>query len=121
MSRKYASPLTAKLTPDNWDEHVNVASMSLDDILDLMGDLKKMEALAKKVGGFAKEALKAKMPPGDTEFVGSNFQVQLNDRVRKGGLNRDLITEEMGEEWVEDHSNPPTEYTEVRVKPVQAD
>ncbi len=114
--KKYVSSITAGLTLDNWQENINLSSMSLDDCLDLMGDLKAMEAFGKKVGGFIKEAVKAKMPDDEWEYTGSHFSVALNERTRMGGLNKELITEEMGEDWVVEHSKPPTEYVEVRLK-----
>ena len=118
--KKYVSPITAGLTPDNWKEKVNLADMSLDEMTDLWGDLKAMEALGKKVGGFMKEACKARLPDDETEFIGHHFQFELNDRYRKGGLDGDMILEEMGEAWVEDHSKEGTDYVEARLTPVKA-
>ncbi len=116
MTKKYISPITATLTLDNWQGKINLADMNLDDTMDLLGDLKAMEAFGKKVGGFLKEAVKAKMPEGDTEYYGNNFCVVLSERYRAGGLDKEKITKEMGEEWVEDHSKEGTEYTELRLK-----
>ncbi len=119
MGRKYISPITSQLTPDNWQEKINLKDMSLDEMTDLFGDLKAMEALGKKVGGFMKEACKAHLPEGESEFVGSHFQFVLNDRYRAGGLNKDKIAEEMGEDWIEEHTNPGTEYVELRLTRVE--
>jgi len=121
MARKYVSPITSKLTPDNWEDHINIAAMSLDELTDLLGDFKKMEAFGKKLGGFFKEAVKGKLPPGEREYVGTHFQFVINERSRAGGLNKDLILEEMGEEWVADHSLPPIEYEELRLSPVDSE
>jgi len=115
MGRKYVSPITAGLTPDNWEERINLKDMSLDEMADLWGDLKVMEKLGEKVGGYMKEACKARLPEGETEFIGTNFRFELNDRSRAGNLNKDLILEEMGEDWVEEHLNPDTEYVEARL------
>ena len=117
--RKYISPITRGLTPDNWQDKINLASLSLDDVIDLLGDLKAMEAFGKKVGGFIKEAVKAKMPEGETEHIGKHFHIQLNTRVRVGGLNKVKVLEDMGEAWVEEYSNPPTEYVELRLKRIE--
>jgi len=116
--KKYTSPITATLTPDNWQEKINLADLSLDDALDLLGDLKAMEAFGKKIGGFMKQAVRAKMPDDEEEPIYANerWQVAVNLRSRKGGLDEDKITEDMGTEWVEDHRKPPTEYEELRLK-----
>lgn len=113
--KKYVSPLTKELTPDNWKDKINLKDMSLDEMTELLADLKAMEALGKKIGGFMKEAVKARMPEGEMEYVGGSFTVTLNERSRAGGLDEDKITEEMGEGWVEDHRKPPIEYTELRL------
>ncbi len=118
--KKYASPITATLTPDNWEDKLNLSDMTLDDMTALLWDFKQMENFGKKLGGYMKQACKARIPQGETEFVGTNFQFILNERVRAGSLNRDKCVESMGEYWVIDHSNEPTEYVELRVKKVEA-
>lgn len=117
--KKYISPLTSGLTPDNWQEKINLQDLSLDDLTDLLGDLKAMEALGKKVGGFVKEAVYGRMPEDVFEHATNNFAFVINDRTRAGGLNKEKILEEMGEDWVEEHSNPPTEYKELRMSRVE--
>ncbi len=116
--KRYVSPLTKELTPDNWKDKVNLKSLSLDELTDLLGDLKAMEKFGKAVGGFIKEAVLARVPEGTTEYATANFAFVLNDRVRAGGLDEDKITTEMGEGWVEDHRKPPIEYTELRMAAV---
>ncbi len=118
--RRYTSALTRELTPDNWQDKINLQDMTLDQVTDLLADFKHMETFGKKVGGFLKEAAKAKLPEGETEFVGHNYQFVLNERVRAGSLNKEMILEEMGLEWVGKHSNPSTEYVELRLTPVEA-
>jgi len=117
--KKYVSPLTAGLTPDNWQEHVNLASMSLDETMDLLGDFKAMEAFGKKLGGFLKEAVKSKMPEDEMEYTGTHFYVVLSERTRVGGLDKERITEEMGEDWVEEHSKEATEYIQMNLNRVE--
>lgn len=115
MTRKYDSPLTAKLTADNWKEHLgDVDRFSLDELIDILGDMKKVKGFATMVEGYLKEIVKARMP--DDAYESPRWVLERNLRVRAGGLNRDLILEEMGEDWVEEHSNEPTEYTELRMK-----
>ena len=118
--KKYISPLTAGLTPENWKERINPADMTLDETMELLKDLKTMEAFGKKVGGFLKEVVKGKMPDGEMEYTGSRFIVNLNERSRSGGLDKDKILEEMGEEWCEDRMKPDIEYVEVRLTEVEA-
>ena len=116
---QHVSGITEDLNQDNWEELINPAKLSLDDAIDLLGDLKALEAFGKKVGGFVKEMVKAKMPEDEHDtpmYTGTNFEVKINQRTRAGGLNKPLILEEMGDDWVEEHSMPPTEYSEVRIK-----
>lgn len=121
MSRKYVSPLTSKLSPDNWKDKINLADMSLDELTDLLGDLKAMEKFGKQVGGFIKEAVYGRLPDGVTEHATSNFAFAINERVRAGGLDEEKITAEMGEDWVEEHRKPPIEYKELRMSVVTED
>lgn len=118
----FVSPITPALNQDNWEEMINPADLSLDEATDLLADLKKLEAFGKKVGGFVKELVRAKIPMDEYEegyYAGTHFTVSVKQRTRAGGLNKPLILEEMGEEWVEEHSMDPTEYSEVRVKPIK--
>ena len=119
--KKYISPLTAKLTPDTWQDQVNLKSMSLDEVTDLLGDFKAMKSFANQMEGYFKEAAKAKMPEGETEYVGTHFMFELVERSRAGGLDKDIIMEEMGASWFEDHCKEPTEYMELRMKRVEED
>ena len=117
--KKYKSPYTKTLSPDNWKDNINPASLNLDEAIDLLSDFRAMEAFGKKVGGFLKEVVKSKMPVddyGEGDYDNETFHVQVRIRTRVGGLNKPLILEEMGEEWVEEHSMEPTEYEELRIK-----
>jgi hypothetical protein len=118
---KYVSPTTEHLTPEDWETQINLSSMTLDEMVDLLGDLKAMEAFGKKVGGYIKTAIITRMPEDEDEYATDNFFVMRNYRVRAGGLDKDLITEEMGEDWIEEHSKEPTEYAELRLKRVASD
>ena len=111
--KKYNSPITSGLTPDNWEDKINLGDLDLDQMLNLLGDFKAMESMGKKLGGFMKEAVKARMP--DMEYENPYWHVIRNPRSRKGGLNEDLITEEMGEDWVEERRKPDIEYEELRL------
>lgn len=117
---KYASKLTATITPDNWEERLELPKLSLDDLTDLIGDFKRMEALGKKLTGYLKTAARARMPEDQDHYEGPRFALQFNPRSRAGGLDEAKILEDMGEEWTEDHRKPPIEYTEMRVSAVEA-
>ncbi len=116
--KRYVSPLTQHLTPENWKDKLNLAELSLDGLTDLLGDLKAMEKFGKVLGGYIKEAVLARVPECTTEYATENFAFVLNDRVRVGGLDEDKIRDEMGEVWVEDRRKPPIEYTELRMSAV---
>jgi len=120
MSKKYASALTSQITPDNWEEKLNLPQLSLDDITNLIGDFKRMESLGKKLTGYLKVAARARMPDDEDSYAGPNWALTFNPCSRAGGLNEELITEEMGEEWTEAHRKPPIEYTEMRVSAVES-
>ncbi|KKN65450.1 hypothetical protein LCGC14_0481700 [marine sediment metagenome] len=116
--KRYISPITKELTPTDWKDKINLSDMSLDEMTELLADLKVMEAMGKKVGGYMKEAVKARMPEGEMEYIGARFIVTLNDRLRSGGLDGDKILEEMGEDWCEERMKPDIEYTELRLSVV---
>lgn len=120
--KKYVSPITGTLTPDNWQDKINPKDLSLEDALDILGDFKSMMAFTKKLEGFMKQVVRSKMPDEDEpEYTGRHFSVAVSLRSRAGGLDKPKILEEMGEDWVEEHSKPPTEYEEIRVKPVETE
>jgi hypothetical protein len=111
--RKYLSAVTKDLTVDNWEEKIDLNQLSLDDMTDLLGDLKALEKLGKNAGGYLKEAVKARMP--EDEYDGPHYHLVRAHRIRSGGLNEAKLVEDMGEEWVEGYRQPPIEYEELRV------
>lgn len=117
--KKYISPLTAKLTPDNWQEKLNLPTLSLEDRIDLLGDFKSMLKFAKIMEGYLKEAVRAAMPEDEMEYVGHHFAIQINHRIRKGGYDVDRMKEDMGEDWIAQYEKEPVEYDEMRVAPVE--
>lgn len=119
MARKYTSPLTAKLTPDNWQDKLNLNELSLEDRLDLLGDFKAMLSFAKRLEGYLKEAVRAAMPEGEDEYTGNHFYVQINHRVRKGGYDIDHMREDMGDDWLVKYEKEPVEYDELRLSAVE--
>jgi len=115
------SKLVQKMTPDNWHDYLKPKEMSLEDALDALGDVKALKSFYNQMEGFLKEVVTSKMPEGETEYTGTHFAVVLNERVRAGGLNKELLTEEFGVEWIEEHSKEPTEYMELRLSRVDTD
>lgn len=113
--RKYTHPLTKEITPDNWQEKIDLDSLSLNDLSSLFGDFKNQEAFSKKMSGFLREVIISRMPEGEDEFDGPYFHLERTFGQRQGGLDKLAILEEMGEEWVEDHSKEPIEYTMLKV------
>ena len=117
--KKYKHELTKELTPDNWQEKLNLAALSTDNLVDIFGDMKNMEKLGKKVAGYLREIINAKMPDGEDEYDSSYFHIQRNFRERAGSLDKELILEDMGEDWVADHTKEGTEYTELRITSIE--
>ena len=117
MARKYTHPLTKELNPDNWKEKINLNDLSLDEMIAIFGDMKAMEKLSKAIAGFMREAVNARLP--DDEYETEDWAVIRSEKTRAGNLDVDAITEEMGEEWVEDHRQDATEYVEIRISRVE--
>lgn len=113
--KKYTHALTKDLTPDNWKDKLNLDALSLDDLVDIAGDLNSMEKFAKKVAGYLKEVIKTRMPDDEYDSPSIHYVAVRTDRSRKNTLDEGKIAEEMGEEWVEDHRKPDIEYTELRL------
>jgi hypothetical protein len=119
MAKKYASALTSTITPDNWEDKLQMSKLSLDDITNLIGDFKAMEKMGKMLSGYLKVAARARIPEDEDFYEGPNWALQFNPRSRAGGMDEEKILEDMGEEWTEDHRKPPIEYTEMRVSAVE--
>jgi len=113
--KKYNHALTKGLTPENWKEKVILEALSTDDIVDLLADMRAMENFGKKLGGFFKEVLKARCPDME-EYDSVHFFVQFKTTERVGGLNTELIQEEMGEDWVEEHRKDGSEFVTIKLQ-----
>lgn len=113
--KKYNHPLTKTLTPDNWQEKINLDALTVDDLIELLYDMRKMENFGKKLGGFLKEVIKVKCE-GMPEFDGRRIFAEFSDSSRIGGLDEEAILEEMGEEWVENHRKPDSEFKVIKLK-----
>lgn len=112
--KKYIHPLTSGLTPDNWKDKINLPDLSVDDLLELLKDMRNMENFSKKLGGFLKEVVKSRCE-GLEEFDGRTVYAQFVPGFREGNLNVDLCTEAMGEEWVAEHRSEGTDYITIKL------
>ena len=112
--KKYVHPLTAGLTPENWKDKLNLNDLTVDDLLELLKDMRSMENFGKKLGGFLKEIIKARCE-GMPEYDGRTIFALFNESHRDGNLDLDKITEEMGEEWVEDHRKEGSDFITIKL------
>ena len=115
MARKYKHPLTKELQPDNWKEKINLDDLTVDDLMEILFDMRKMEGLSKKIGGFLKEVIKARCKDME-EYDGRSIFAEFVPGYREGNLDTELILEEMGEDWVEDHRKEGTPFTTIKLK-----
>ncbi len=121
MARKYVSPITAGLTPEGWQEKINLNNMTLDEMMDLWGDLKAMEAMGKRVGGYMKEACRVRLPDGETEFIGTTFQFTVTPGSREAELSKEKCLEEFGQDWIDDHLKARIKFDVFRLTRVVAE
>ena len=112
--KKYTHSITKDLTPDNWKDKLNLADLTVDDLIELLKDMRTMENFGKKVGGFLKEVIKARCDDLE-EFDGRKIFAEFVASERAGNLDIELIEEEMGEEWVESHRKPGSEFTTIKL------
>lgn len=112
--KKYVHPLTSGLTPDNWKDKLNLADLTVDDLLEILKDMRTMENFGKKLGGYLKEVLKARCDDLE-EYDGRKIYAEFVPGNRAGNLDAELITEEMGEEWVETHRKPGSDFVTIKL------
>jgi len=112
--KKYIHPLTSGLTPDNWKDKLNLADLDVDDLIEILKDMRTMENFGKKIGGFLKEVIKARCDDLE-EFDGRKIYAEFVPGERVGNLNVELIEEEMGIEWVEEHRKDSTPFVTIQL------
>lgn len=117
----YRSPLTKDITRDNWKEVLmpKLKSMTVDEIMALRYDMGEMEKLGKQLSGLLKEILIARL--GDSmEYESDTIGLALSRVVqyRAGGLDRDRILEDMGQNFVDNYTKDGTEYEVMTIKPL---
>ncbi len=106
-----------ELTPDNFKELLNPKQLNAMQLVDILGDVKAEATFLKKVDGYMKELIAATQDEDEFEFEASRFFVTRVSKARFG-LSKDLVLEDMGEEWVDNHSTT-TDYFEMRIKPIK--
>lgn len=111
--KKYSHKLTKELTPDNWQDKLNPQALSVDDLMALLFDMRKMESLSKKIGGWLKEILKTRTDCED--YDGDYFAVHFVDGYRQGGLDVDALTAEYGEDWIDKWRKEGTPYVTIKL------
>lgn len=114
MAKKYMSLVSSKLTPDGWKEQLNLKTLSVHELLDIFGDMKQMEALGKKVGGFVREVLIAR---GDgREIENDNFIFSPSDTPGKPTLDTARMEEDMGPQFMQKYRGTGDNFTTVQLK-----
>ncbi len=131
MSKKYESPLTAKITPDNWQELINPSDLTLDEMIALRWDFGRMEKFGKKLAGYMKELVKARMPDDSPmSYSGTAWATEFIPTARKANLDESkLVVEfiklgvdkEEVEALVESCRKPDIKYNTMKVSKVEAD
>ncbi len=117
MARKYHSKLTAKLVPDKTPaEQINLSTMSFDDMLALFADTKQMEALGKKINGYMKQALLARMPDDEDEYDNDDFGFSREDTSGRITYDYTAMAEEMGENFMKKFRREGDDYVTCRLK-----
>lgn len=115
MGKKYQSPITAKLTPDNWQELLNPQQVSVDELITVCFDMRKMQSMSKKIDGYLKQAICARLP--DDEYATSLFDIVRNeDNIRVGNIDVDRLLEDMGQNFVAKYRKESSPYTTLSIK-----
>ena len=112
--KKYTHPLTKDLTPDNWRDKINLPDMDVDDLIELLKDMRSMENFGKKLGNFLKEIIKARCE-GMEDFDGRKLFALFTESTRLGNLDVEAIEEEMGAEWVATHRKGDTDFITIKL------
>lgn len=95
-------------------EMPDLKGMSTGDIIDALGECRFEMNRYKKLEGYYKEALGARMDAGE-EGHGRSFWAGITAESRMS-LDSTAVKEEMGEDWWVDHCKE-TEFNKVSVKP----
>ena len=114
----YLSKITGTLTLKNWEDKLTTKKLSTDELARIAYDLNQRQKRDKKMEGYVKELLRPSIPNDplqDMELSTADVRLVLIDRERAGGLDKDRIQEEMGDNWVAKFSKDPIEYQEFRM------
>lgn len=81
-------------------------------IVDWLGSTRVELAKLKKLEGYYKEGLKAKLEDGEDEVEGEEFRAEIVD-VCQRRLDNELVKEEMGAQWWDKHCHD-IEFQQIR-------
>jgi|SRR3990172_7440999 len=108
----------ATLNSENWKNVIVPAQLSLNQLIDLTGELKGRLKFLDKVEGYIKEVLKAKLEC-DKEYNTGKW-IALQESRTKVYLAADTAKELLGEE-VYTANLTSTSYTQLTIKPIVED
>jgi len=83
-------------------------------LVDWLGGVRAEIADLKKLEGYYKEALKARIDPNEIEVEGDVFLATISD-VAQARLDNDAVKDEMGQGWWDDHCKV-IEFQQIRTK-----
>lgn len=100
-----------ELNRENFRDILKPAKFSLQEQIDMAGELKEIAGFVKLCEGILVEAMKAR--EGEWEDHGLRFQATKVKKSRTS-LDTGKVKEEMGDEWYQAHCKT-TEYEELRI------
>jgi|SRR5690606_27143570 len=100
-----------QLTRENWRDILKPSKFTVQEQIDMVGELQEIRKFAGMCEDVLREALKAR--EGEWEDHGLRFQAVKLMRSRTG-LDSAKVKEDMGDEWYNAHCKT-TEYEELRI------
>ena len=111
---KYLSPLTNVLDPNKWQEQINLKNMDVEEMLCLWSDMKVMEAMAKKVNGYMRTALQARLPEGEDTWTSDCVDFITTEQGGRVTYDHERKLEDMGEQFMQKYQKQGEPYTKVQ-------
>lgn len=103
-----------KLTQDNFRELINPKRLSKSQMLSLIAQAKRIQKFYAQVEGMLKESFVSMFDEDEFEFENEDWTATRVMQTRTT-LSKDLVLEDMGQEWVEEHSTT-TEFFVLNVR-----
>ncbi len=108
----FKSDLTELLFDVDWQSHLAADKVSLDELVNIFGDMKDLEKIAKKIAGYCREMIDGRMEEDEDEYESDYYSISRTfSETTK--LNNDLIRASETDEWIEEHSKT-TESTTIK-------